>query len=471
MKKIWNYALMAVLTVGLSLAATSCKSDDNDDNNNHPEEREDIEGDTTLEECQLATIIAKFAGLQDYELMQTTGWQQKTYEAKLGLVMDESRPTVRSIKAGTVEDADERAIELLDILGINSQNPDGFTFSDASVGTVSYQHGGGDDNTVAVINIDVKQLPGITQLRMVKDMGDNAGFGYYSVGDIIEKDGRLWLCIQEASALGDEAIFLTFHDQHRTDNPGWYPYNDITYHNKDGMASYSTLSNWISLFLTDDYIYNMTVSRVKEKGKSGSINDILPGTQDERKRLVELMMDDPLNLTETQSFLDKFKWEELTATGTNVAPYGMLLCDKFRWAPGIKMSYWMPYISIQPKSLFGKEKYQSTASQNSSKFQFLASNPSDLSSETLKPIIGEDKFIIVKLAAYWQHVYYGPDKKQWSVFDFTKDWSKHPDSKIASQFSDRPWTNRCNTSRQMVHIDNNNAIAGATNVYVNSQEK
>ena len=73
-------------------------------------------------------------------------------------------------------------------------------------------------------------------------------------------------------------------------------------------------------------------------------------------------------------------------------------------------------------------------------------------------------------AAYWQHVYYGPDKRLWSVFDFTKDWSHHPESKIASQFSDRPWTNRCNTSREMVHIDNNTPIAGATNVYVNSQE-
>ena len=28
MNKIWNYALMAVLTVGLSFAATSCKDDD-----------------------------------------------------------------------------------------------------------------------------------------------------------------------------------------------------------------------------------------------------------------------------------------------------------------------------------------------------------------------------------------------------------------------------------------------------------
>ena len=34
MKKYFRYALMAVLTVGLSLAATSCKDDDND-NGNH----------------------------------------------------------------------------------------------------------------------------------------------------------------------------------------------------------------------------------------------------------------------------------------------------------------------------------------------------------------------------------------------------------------------------------------------------
>ena len=34
MKKIMNFALMAVLTVGLSLAATSCKDDDNNSDNN-----------------------------------------------------------------------------------------------------------------------------------------------------------------------------------------------------------------------------------------------------------------------------------------------------------------------------------------------------------------------------------------------------------------------------------------------------
>ena len=33
MKKIMNFALMAVLTVGLSFAATSCKDDDNSENN------------------------------------------------------------------------------------------------------------------------------------------------------------------------------------------------------------------------------------------------------------------------------------------------------------------------------------------------------------------------------------------------------------------------------------------------------
>ena len=34
MKKTFRFALMAALTVGLSLAATSCKDDDNDNGNN-----------------------------------------------------------------------------------------------------------------------------------------------------------------------------------------------------------------------------------------------------------------------------------------------------------------------------------------------------------------------------------------------------------------------------------------------------
>ena len=106
-----RFALMAVLTVGLSLAATSCKDDDKSDNNNgeNMEQLESTGGEVSMEDIQLSTLISNFAEVQADELLAQSGWQSKTYEATLGLVLDESRPTVRSIEVGTIEAADERA--------------------------------------------------------------------------------------------------------------------------------------------------------------------------------------------------------------------------------------------------------------------------------------------------------------------------------------------------------------------------
>ena len=158
MKKTMRFMLMAALTVGLSLAATSCKDDDkNNDNGENMEQMASTGGDLTMEEVQLSSLISNFSAVQADELLAQSGWQQKTYDVDFGMVLDESRPTVRTVEVGTLEEADEEACALLDQLGIDFQSPAGFQFSNASVGTVSYQHGGGSDaNTLAVINLDVR---------------------------------------------------------------------------------------------------------------------------------------------------------------------------------------------------------------------------------------------------------------------------------------------------------------------------
>ena len=166
-------------------------------------------------------------------------------------MLDQSRPTVRSIEVGTVEYADQRAMTLLSELGINDRNPSGFTYNNANVGTVSYQHGGGSDaNTLAVINIDVKQLPGISQLRMVKELPANAAtFGYYSQGDIVRKDGRLWICTYPALKEGDKTYFITLRNTHRTDNCNWGGRADLKYFKADRMSCNSYRANYFRLFL------------------------------------------------------------------------------------------------------------------------------------------------------------------------------------------------------------------------------
>ena len=144
---------MVAMACFLSMGFTACSDDDN--NNNSGENMEQLEstgGEVSMEDIQLSTLISNFAEVQADELLAQSGWQSKTYEATLGLVIDESRPTVRTIEVGTIEAADERAEAMLRELGIDGSNPSGFTFTSASVGTVSYQHGGGDANTLGTIN-------------------------------------------------------------------------------------------------------------------------------------------------------------------------------------------------------------------------------------------------------------------------------------------------------------------------------
>ena len=58
MKKTIRFALMAVLTVGLSFAVTSCKDDDNDNGNGTEQQGSDsTEGTMTLADDQLSSLI------------------------------------------------------------------------------------------------------------------------------------------------------------------------------------------------------------------------------------------------------------------------------------------------------------------------------------------------------------------------------------------------------------------------------
>ena len=130
---------MAALTVGLSFAVTSCKDDDNDNGNGTEQQGSDsTEGTMTLADDQLSSLIYQWCDVQSGDL-SSSSLRQKTYDVTEGVVLDESRPTVRSVEVGTIEGADAYAARALHALGIDNQNPAGFSFSDAEVGTVSYK--------------------------------------------------------------------------------------------------------------------------------------------------------------------------------------------------------------------------------------------------------------------------------------------------------------------------------------------
>ena len=105
MKKIFNFMLIAATVCGLSLAATSCKDDDNNDNGNSGgTEAETIEGMSALEDDQLADLSCKWTDT-NYSDLTGSAWRQKTYDVTVGLSLDASRPGVRTMAVGTVEQA------------------------------------------------------------------------------------------------------------------------------------------------------------------------------------------------------------------------------------------------------------------------------------------------------------------------------------------------------------------------------
>ena len=479
MKKIMNFALMAALTVALSLSVTSCKDDDSDNNGENMEQLESTGGEVSMEDIQLSTLISNFAEVQADELLAQSGWQSKTYEATLGLVLDESRPTVRTIEVGTVDAADERAEAMLRELGIDGQSPSGFTFSSASVGTVSYQHGGGTDaNTLAVINLDVRQLPGISQLRMVKALPANDGtFGYYGRGDIVKKDGRLWICTRPATKRGDFAYFVSFWTRHRTDNCRWGTYKDMVYLASDEMASETDLISWLHTFVMWEEGYEKVIRCLGEKGitNEDDIEQLVPANRIDRRALINKLHIKPIDLPveplSMPDWIDANKWGDTPkANGRYCAPRSLLLANKFRYAIN-PCEYWVPFISwatvAEAKEI--DESLKSLKSQsaktNSNHFQYDISTVVDiLDNGTKLDNGGADKCQYVLAAVHWKHEYYAGN--QWAIFDFTKDWNDKQDINNTDIDDISLWLS-CNiVSGTLKFQDNGEANASVQKVWV-----
>ena len=480
MKKYFQLVLMAAVVCGLSLGVVSCKDDDKNDNGSNMEQAESTGGDMTLAESQLVSLISSFGGIEAQEQLAQSGWKSKTYEATVGYDLDPSRPNVRTIEVGTVEAADEQAALLLDALGIDTNNPSGFTFQNAEVGTVSYQHGGDDANTLATINISVPQLRNIVQLKMVRQYPTNAGATAprYRFGDIIMKDNRLWICTNPANASGQQAYFVTFWTEHSTGTCSWGKENDIVYSASQPMANSSSLATWMAQFLFSDYFYNEIINRLDGKGKDEHINEIIPATKEMRERLVGSLM---IDAEEEQFFealscpegITEYTWEKKRDNGRIVAPHGMMLCDIFRWSMGFTYDYWVPQLCWVSSSDLQTitDDLNALPSQSSKYFQWSDFGKLTTNSEQLTKLL-IDSVHILKVATHWQHKYFTLDNasNQWAMFDFTKDWGSRIVESNPYSKEEEYWTRRNITSSQLVYTDKGKAMKNVEEVWVQLED-
>ena len=200
MKKMMNFALMAVLTVGLSLAVTSCKDDNNDSDNGSGN------GEPTAEELAVEhaetfwSVAANLVSPFDV----TTEYENKTFEPTIGSPLD-GNTTIRVVNCGSMASAASR---FTSITGVEiDENTTTSTYQDDAVGTLVYTKTN-DATSLATIDVSIKQIPHLQKIifKTSEQMGANgkfSGTAYYSFGDVIALDNEdglqeYWVCVRPA---------------------------------------------------------------------------------------------------------------------------------------------------------------------------------------------------------------------------------------------------------------------------------
>jgi len=466
-KKI-QLLMAALLMVSFSMTVVSCSSDDD---NNGTEggtgggdgEFELPEGVLSLEDEYLRTIICAFTDEQPLELTQDPNWKKKAYQVTLGTILDESHPTIRLVEAGNVLNADQMVLDLLGSLGMNSDNPDGFSYENQGVRVKYERNTVGDPNTLAIIEIDMPRiLPDLTELRLVKTKPFNDGEQpFYHLGDIVKQNDQLYVCVSNHD-YEEAAIFLSFHQAHKKFPWPWKAHKaNMTFYNaNDPMANNRALYNWVTNILLDDTNYNLVVSRLNATGNMNNANQVLPQSADERLRLAQSLFDSSSQTVEigtnAQDFMDLFKWQEDSKSGGSVvAPKERILCNNYRFAPaGGTTEFWVPYLLCVKDAESDAVDKQLRAIKSQKTKEFTTDRSVSFTNK-FAALSGITNYRIHTAAMHWALGNYASGK--WAVYDFTQDWSQ-------KNSGDSKWLNSCVTSNAISFTDNGEARSGLTAV-------
>ena len=200
MKKMMNFALMAAMVCGLSLAVTSCKDDDKDNDNGSGN------GEQTAEEiaAEHAETFWGVAANLVSPVDVTTEYENKTFEPTIGSPLD-GNTTIRVVNCGSMASAASR---FTSITGVEiDENTTTSTYQDDAVGTLVYTKTN-DATSLATIDVNIKQIPHLQKIifKTSEQMGTNSKFSgtaYYSFGDVIALDNEdglqeYWVCVRPA---------------------------------------------------------------------------------------------------------------------------------------------------------------------------------------------------------------------------------------------------------------------------------
>lgn len=364
-----------MLAVACGLSFASC-SDDDDNNGGDDAEKEQsvMPADANDDATVLGSLLQSW--VEDFTADDVTpAILNQTFVPTVGEVIDESNATVRSLVVGTQAAADDYAKGTLSLLGISSQQPAGFSWKNAAIGSISYSHGSG--NELGVITVSVKQLPGLTKIRLVKDYEGNAPkTAYYQKGDIVKYTGsgvnkdHYFICLNDHTG-GNEAIWLSFDcgaqaKSLSTGTCGWMGVGEDQVYNKE-QASSDNLRIWLQEFLLNDQGYRTVMENIQFLPLAAK-NQILPSSEALRKKLIDSLIYTQENLLlelnrdgndlksryPTAVMSNGVKYEFLNLNSTTETrcyfPWRLLLTGSMRWSMGFTYDYWVPYVILVKKS-------------------------------------------------------------------------------------------------------------------------
>lgn len=195
MKKQSMILCLLALLFGVSMMFSSCKDDENvnDNPNEELQEKSSERGEALL---SILSMVAELDSLPD-------DWYRSDYtvEPTVGTVKDDSNPYVRYIAVNNIEEADDAYKSMISGSTVGAVKND--KWSKDGIGSLTFNVLNEAD-VYATVDVDVKQLPHLTQIRFVPasvlpDNGSFSGTPWYSFGDVVmDEKGAHWICVRPA---------------------------------------------------------------------------------------------------------------------------------------------------------------------------------------------------------------------------------------------------------------------------------